>query len=139
VTSLVLLTAVLAAIWWYSSKHQPQRDAAAARVWEEFHRYATAQHLDVLFIHDVYRRAQTGSKAHVSIYNDHSGATRDAWFWRTQVRKGSVVAVRLDEGWGPHTQRDDVLFIGNSPHQPAVCAAIGRSTLRRARNYSPVH
>lgn len=50
--------------WW---KQQPQRDAAAAQTWTQFHQYATGHHLDLLYIDDDYQHGNQGSKAFVSI------------------------------------------------------------------------
>lgn len=61
---------------------------------------------------------------------------RDAFFWRTQVAPGAVVAVKLSEGWGPHTRRDDVLFIG-SQDRAGVHATLDAATVRRAQRHHP--
>lgn len=45
---------------------------------------------------------------------------------------GSVVAVSISEGWGPHTRRDDVLFIG-SRGLPGVHATLNAATVRRVQ------
>jgi hypothetical protein len=132
-TTLILLMALAGTIWWLAAKQQPRRDAAAAQRWDAFHAYATAHHLQMVYIQQVYQRASTGSKAYVSIYNDPTAATRDTWFWWAQVQQGSVVAVHPSEGWGPHTRRDDVLFIGTEQsRRPAIYATVDAKSLRRA-------
>jgi hypothetical protein len=136
VITYISLIALAGAIWWLVDRQRPQLDAAAAQRWEAFYGYSTAHHLQMLYIQRVYQRAQTGSKAYVSVYNDPTSAVRDAWFWWTQVQQGSVVAVQPSEGWGPHTGRDDVLFVGaEQSRQPAIYAAVDAKTLRRARRH----
>ncbi|MDP7703701.1 MULTISPECIES: hypothetical protein [unclassified Mycobacterium] len=105
---------------------QNQRDAAAAQTWAGFYSYATANGLHMLCIEKVYQHAHRGSKAIVFIYGENAGARRDAWFWWTQVQQGSVVAAYLSEGWGPHTNRDHVLYIGDEHNETTgVYAAAG--------------
>ena len=122
---------------WLICRPQPQRDAAAAAAWSQFHRYATANGWSMLYIQNVYQHAHRGSKAMVSIYGDAVGASRDAWFWWENVQRGSVVAVGLSEGWGPHTRRDDVLYIGNGDPAPqsGVHATFGARELVRAQRH----
>lgn len=75
-------------------------------------------------------------KAYMSIYGDSSGIRRDAWFWWEQVHKGSVVAVRPTVGWGPHSGREDVLYIGTEvSHQSGVYGAVDATTLTRANRH----
>jgi hypothetical protein len=133
-TVLVLVGVV---VWLVVKSSQPQRDAAAAQAWGQFHRNATGHGLSMLYIEDVYQHAHRGSKAMVSIYGDGAGVSRDAWFWWEHVRRGSVVAVRLSQGWGPHTRRDDVLYVGNGgpARQSGVHATFGARELVRARRH----
>jgi hypothetical protein len=131
------LAAGASIVAWLILRPQPQRDAAAAQAWAQFHRYATANGWSMLYIQNVYQRAHRGSKAMVSIYGDALGASRDAWFWWELVQRGSVVAVNLGEGWGPHTRRDDVLYIGNGEPAPqsGVHATFGARELVRAQRH----
>lgn len=69
----------------------------------------------------------------MSIHGDR-GSMRDARFWRTQVAPGSVVAVNVSEGWGPHTRRSDVLFIG-AQDRAGVYATLDAATVRRAQRH----
>ncbi|AKS33509.1 hypothetical protein [Mycolicibacterium goodii] len=134
---VVLFLAVAGFLAWLFLRPQPERDAAAAQSWASFHGYATANGLQMLYVEHVYQRAARGSKAHVSIYGDPSGNKRDAWFWWTQVQKGSVVAVRPTVGWGPHTRRDDVLYIGTEvSRQSGVYGGIDARTLTNARRHN---
>lgn len=121
---------------WLLLRPRPEQDAAAAQLWASFHSHATANALQMLYIEDVYQHAARGSKAYVSIYGDSSGIRRDAWFWWAQVRKGSVVAVRPTVGWGPHSGRENVLFIGTeSSHQSGVYGAVDARTITRAHRH----
>lgn len=121
---------------WLIFRPQPARDAAAAQSWAAFHHYTTGNGWTLLYVQNVYQHAQRGSKAMVSIYGDHPGVSRDAWFWWEQVQRGSVVAVNLSQGWGPHTQRDDVLYIGDGPTQTnGVQATFSTTELTRAQRH----
>ncbi|MCH9729754.1 MAG: hypothetical protein K0U84_08790 [Actinomycetia bacterium] len=116
---------------------QPERDAAAAHAWAEFARSATDHDLSMLYIENVYDRAYRGSKAVVSLYGDGPSASNDAWFWWEHVQPGSVVAVRLSKGWGSHTRRDGVLYIGNggTTDQSGIYATFGARELTQAQRH----
>lgn len=133
---VVLFFAAAGFLAWLFLRPRPELDAAAAQSWASFHGYATANGLQMLYIEDVYQHAERGSKAFVSIYGDPSGIKRDAWFWWTQVQKGSVVAVRPTVGWGPHSGREHVLYIGTEANrQSGVYGAVDARTLTRARRH----
>jgi hypothetical protein len=122
---------------WLIFRQQPQRDAAAGKSWAEFHRNATGSGWSMLYIQNVYQHAHRGSKATVSIYGDAVGVSRDAWFWWEHVKRGSVVAVSLSQGWGPHNRRDDVLYIGSGEpvQRSGVHATFGARELVRAQRH----
>ncbi|MCV6990797.1 hypothetical protein H7I87_18765 [Mycobacterium timonense] len=124
---------VVGATGWMIFRPSPRRDAAAAQAWASFHQYATHHGWSLLYVQNVYQHARRGSKAIVSIYGDAAGASRDAWFWGEQVQAGSVVAVSLNQGWGPHTNRDDVLYIGNGT--PGVYATFGARELVKVQRH----
>lgn len=132
---------VVGVVLWLIFRPQPERDAAAARSWAAFHQYATGNGWSLLYVQNVYQHAQRGSKAVVSVYGAAAGVSRDAWFWWEQVQRGSVVAVSLSQGWGPHTRRDDVLYIGNGvpERQSGVYATFGAKDLRRAQRHYQRH
>lgn len=113
---------------------QDRSDAAAVQQWIALHDYAVTHGLRLLYVQRVYKRHPNGCKAQVSIYGDNGSTMRDAWFWRTQVAPGSVVAGTVSEGWGPHTRRSDVLFIG-SQDLPGVYATLDAATVRRAQRH----
>lgn len=119
---------------------QDSSDVGAVQQWVALHDYALAHGLRLLYVQRVYKRQPNGCKAQMSIYGDSGSTLRDAWFWRTQVAPGSVVAVNVSEGWGPHTRRDDVLFIG-SQDRPGVHATLDAATVRRAQrqHHRPNH
>jgi hypothetical protein len=134
-TLALLLLILIPFLVWLTCRDQPQRDAAAAQEWARFYEYAHIYKLDLLYIERDYQHAHQGSKALVSLYTNPA-RTRDAWFWWTQVQKGSVVAVRFSQGWGPHTQRDDVLYIGHeATNQTGIYATLGAKTLARAHRH----
>lgn len=133
---VVLFFAVVGFLAWLFLRPRPELDAAAAQSWASFHGHATANGLQILYIEDVYQHAARGSKAYVSIYGDSSGMKRDAWFWWHQVYRGSVVAVRPTVGWGPHSGRDDVLYIGtDDSRQSGVYGVVDAKTLARAHRH----
>jgi hypothetical protein len=109
-------------------------DAQAAKRWEAFCRLHAD--LDLLRIEKVQQYFKgRGSKAWVT-KADRSGRARDAWFWWANVQEGSVVAVSVTEGWGPHTQRDDVLYIGSEiPKRNGIYATLDAGTVKRAQRY----
>ncbi|MBV0917947.1 hypothetical protein [Mycobacteroides chelonae] len=134
-TTFVFLIAVACMVIWATRREQPQRDAAAAQQWAQFYHHATSCQMQLLCIDNDYQHARQGSKALVYIYGAPA-FKRDAWFWWEQVTKGSIVAVQAAQGWGPHTRRDNVLYIGGGPsHRSGVHAAIDAKTLARARRH----
>lgn len=134
-TTLIVLGAVAGAIVWLVTRDQPQQNAAAAQRWGQFHQYATANQLQLLYIDSDYQHARQGSKAVVYEYGNPA-VKRDAWFWWEQVHRGSVVAVRHSQGWGPHTHRDNVLYIGDGPtRHSGIHGALDAKTLARARRH----
>lgn len=138
-SSLLFLIAVGVVVW-LICRPQPARDAAAAQSWAAFHHYTTGNGWTLLYVQNVYQHAQRGSKAMVSIYGDTTGTSRDAWFWWEQVQHGSVVAVSHSQGWGPHTNRDGVLYIGNqATGQSGVYATFGSKELVRAQRHYRRH
>lgn len=138
---VLFLLAVVATVLWLIFRPQPKRDAAAAQAWAAFHQYATNYGWSLLYIQNVYQHAHRGSKALVSIYGDPTSASRDTWFWWHQVQPGSVVAVHLNQGWGPHTCRDDVLYIGNNAPTPqsGIYATFSTQELTRAQRHFRRH
>jgi len=126
---------------WLAVRPTPQRDAAAAQSWANFHHYCISSGWQLLYVHTLDADWPRGSKAHVSIYADSTSAVRDSWFWWHHVQPGSVVAVSgLGEGWGPHTRKDDVLFIGDEDaHLSGVRATFGAQELVRARRHWNQH
>lgn len=134
--SLLFLIAVGIVVW-LVVRPTPERDAAAARSWAGFHQFTGTNRWTLLYVHSVYKHGNRGSKAHVSVYGDSTRVSRDSWFWWHQVQPGSVVAVSgLSQGWGPHTCRDDVLYIGDElDHSDGVRATFSARELARAQRH----
>lgn len=135
--SLLVLVAIGVVIW-LVVRPTPQRDAAAAHSWANFHHYAVLVNgWQLLYVHTRYEEWGRGSKAHVSLYGDPASAVRDSWFWWHRVQPGSVVAVQgFGQGWGSHTGKDGVLYIGNEhTHQSGVHATFSAQELNRARRH----
>lgn len=134
--SLLFLIAVCVVIW-LVVRPTPARDAAAAQSWANFHHYSVTNGWQLLYIHTLEEDWGRGSKAHVSIYSDATTVVRDSWFWWHHVQPGSVVAVGgLSQGWGSHTCKEDVLYIGNEhTHQTGVQATFEAKELTRAQRH----
>lgn len=106
------------------------RDRRAAQRWEEFCAAAARQNLHLLQVLRVYQVARRGTKAVVQPYGRVE--RRDAWFWWARVSPGSVVAVRESVGYGPHTNRDGVVYIGSKDGGGGVHATVDARTVKRA-------
>ena len=110
-----------------------KRDAEAAQRWEAFASWAAENGLTLLQIERVYQTARRGTKAHV--YKFGTTWRRDGWFWWTRVIPGSVVAVVVSQGWGPHTNKSDVLFVGGEHSGHGIEGTFDRKSLARARRH----
>jgi hypothetical protein len=134
--SLLFVSAVGAVVWMIV-RPTPERDAAAAHTWANFHHCAVSNGWQLLEVHSVYERWPPGSKAYVSRYGDAARVVSDSWFWWHHVQPGSVVAVRgLGMGWGSHTGKDGVLYIGSEyDRQSGVQATFGAKELTRAQRH----
>lgn len=119
---------------WLTST-QRQGDIAAAAAWRRFRDYAAANRLDMLGIDSVYLSGRTGSKAIVYLFGQ-PGYRQDAWFWHAHVQQGSVVAVHSSQGWGPHTRRDDVLFVGSEHRGSGIYAVVDAEAMKRVLRHS---
>lgn|ERR1700722_3154672 len=119
---------------WLTST-QRQGDAAAAAAWQGLCDYAAANRLHMLGIDSVYLNGRTGSKAIVYLFGQ-PGYRRDAWFWHARVQLGSVVAVHLSQGWGPHTGRDDVLYVGSEHRGSGIYAVVDAQAVKRVLRHS---
>lgn len=88
-----------------------RRDAQAHDVLGEMRDYVA--HMpggDIVWVGSVYQEGRRGTKA--VVYLERTGEHRDAWFWWSRVRPGEIAAVEASTGYGPHTPRDDVLYVG---------------------------
>lgn len=134
---MLAFPAGLCLLIWLIVRPTPQRDAAAAHAWANFHTYTATNRWQLLYIHDVYEDWNNGSKAHVSIYDDANSGRRDSWFWWHHVQPRSVVAVnRIGAGWGSHTGKNGVLYIGDEhSHRSGVQATFSAAELARARRH----
>ena len=65
----------------------------------------------------VYGYHRRGTKA---IISHPDGQTQDAWFWWVRIAPGAVYVVRASTGYGPHTNRTGVLYIGEEFGQHGV-------------------
>ena len=115
--------------WW--RRRQAKRDAQAALQLKELRAWADATPNALLLrVRSVYQHARRGTKAFVK--QDHTGQERDAWFWSARVHPGEVVAVKASSGWGPHSNRKDVLYVGGEHAGSGVHTVLPAKTVKAA-------
>jgi len=91
VLSLLVLVAIGVVIW-LGVRPTPQRDAAAAQSWTNFHHYAVIVNgWQLLYVHTRYEDWGRGSKAYVALYGDPASGIRDSWFWWHHVQPGAMI------------------------------------------------
>jgi hypothetical protein len=91
----------------------------------------------LLEVDHVYQQARRGTKAIVR--HDNFGSYRDAWFWWARVQPGQMVLVHATNGWGPHTGRDNVLYVGGERTGAGVLEVVDPRTLAAARRHYRTH
>ena len=113
---------------------QLRKDAAAASALEQM-RYSTGVNRGTLVVHvvRVYQIARRGTKAVVEM--DSNGRTRDAWFWYGRVARGQCHLVSASSGYGPHTNCDNVLYIGHEGGTHGILQTLSPRQARRALCY----
>ncbi|MER6971117.1 hypothetical protein ABT304_08695 [Nocardioides sp. NPDC000445] len=109
------------------------RDARAAAKWVRFARHAAHYGLTIVHVVDVYQLAPNGTKAVITVYGDPQA--RDAWFWWDRVDVGTTLAVAFSSGYGPHSHRDDVIFVGSKMTGSGVYDRLSSRTLDRAQRH----
>lgn len=119
---------------WGATRARRDADTAA---WVDGQRAnAYASRGQAVLILQIYQRVKRGTKAYVQL--DGQPWTRDAFFWHMDITAGSMVLVQTSTGWGPHTNRDDVLWIGSKdlPAGSGIFAVIAAGDLKRwSRHY----
>lgn len=110
-----------------------RRDARAAAKWVRFAEHAAHHGLTIVHIVDVYEVARNGTKAVITVYG--SPRAHDAWFWWDNVAVGTTLAVALSTGYGPHTHRDGVIFVGGQTTGSGVYDRLGPRVLARAQRH----
>ena len=96
-------------------------------------RAAQTAGVEMIFVRQVYQYAQRGTKAVVAF--DTTAEHRDAWFWWSRVNPGQMAAVRISTGWGPHTQRDGVVYVGSELTGSGICEVLSARDVTRARRH----
>ena len=82
----------------------------------------------------IQQDGRRGMKAWISL--DPAGEIRDSFFWHVHdLSVGDVVVIRSSVGFGPHTRRDDVIFIGSERGGPGVLDRIPARTVQRAARH----
>lgn len=119
--------------WW--GARRAWRDAETAAWVDDLRASAYASRGQAVIILQVYQRVKRGTKAYVQL--DGQPWTRDAFFWWVDITAGSMVLVHASTGWGPHTNRDDVLWIGSEdlPAGAGIFAVIASGDLKRWKRH----
>ncbi len=102
--------------------------AAQTRINEAF-AYAHAHQLSPLWVVQVTSRNRRGAKAIVA---DETGWRRDAWFWWYYPDSGDLLLCAAETGWGPHTQREGVVYVGGEQTGSGVVHRIAPADLKLA-------
>jgi hypothetical protein len=89
--------------------------------------------VEVVFVQYVYQYARRGTKAIVRL--DRTGEQRDAWFWWSRVRPGQMAGVQVSTGWGPHSERDGVLYVGGEHTGSGIHQLMSSRDVNRARRH----
>lgn len=110
-----------------------RRDERAAAKWARFADHAARNGLSIVTVGAVYQYARNGTKAVINIQGEPYD--RDAWFWWTTVDSGSALAVSLSTGYGPHTHRDGVVYVGSQYGGTGVYDRLSAKTLVRANRH----
>lgn len=117
----------------YSEHMFGRPNARAAAQWVRFAKRAAHEGLTIVHVVDVYQLARNGTKAVITIYGDHQA--RDAWFWWDRVETGATLAVAFSAGYGPHSDRDGVVFVGGEATGSGVHDRLSSKTLARAQRH----
>lgn len=110
-----------------------RRDARAAAKWIRFAEHAAHHGLTIVHVVDVYLLDRTGTKAVITVIG--TPEERDAWFWWDRVEIGTTLAVAFSSGYGPHTGRGDVIFIGGQATGSGVHDRLSPKILDRAQRH----
>lgn len=110
-----------------------RREQLAAAEWQRFLMYASDHWLSIVTVIAVYQLAESGTKATISIAGEDS--LSDAWFWWDRVEPGSALAVALSTGYGTHTHRSGVVYVGSQEGGSGVYARLDAKTLARTRRH----
>lgn len=98
-------------------RRRVRREQAAVDQYRAAMALASTSNYGVLRVLTVYQRAQRGTKVVVRFAD--APYTHDAWLWWASAHPGDLLVVRWSSGWGEHTHRDGVVYIG-SPNGSGV-------------------
>jgi hypothetical protein len=117
------------------NRRRAERDANAAAQLYELRERARSSGRGAYVVHvlSVYQQARRGTKAFVK--NDATGAVRDAWFWWSRIKPGEILLVEASSGWGPHSGRTDVLYVGGEHRGRGISQGLPSGTAKRARRH----
>lgn len=110
-----------------------RRDERAATEWARFMDHAAHERLTIVTVRDAYQCARHGTKAVITLYGE--AQVHDAWFWWDRVTTGETLAVTMSPDYGPHTDREGVIYIGSQANGSGVYDALSAKTLRRAQRH----
>lgn len=111
-----------------------RRDARGYAILSEMRDYvASLQRGEIVWVESVYQKGRRGTKA--IVYLERTEERRDVWFWWSHVEPGEIAAVEASVGYGPHTLRDDVLYIGGEHTGSGIHHVMSALDVKRARRH----
>lgn len=108
-------------------------DAKAAAEIARFWDFARNNNLEVLRVEHVYQTGRRGTKAMTSLVR--TGERVDTWFWWDRVVPDRLVAVDVGVGWGSHTHRQNVHYVGREFGGTGIASTARGDQWRRAQRH----
>jgi hypothetical protein len=110
-----------------------RRDERAAGDWARFAHHAGQQGLFIVTVVDVYQLARQGTKAVIAAQGETH--CRDAWLWWEWIDPGTTLAVALSTGFGTHTHRDGVVYVGSQQGGSGIYDRVSAKTVAHAQRH----
>ena len=88
-----------------------------------------------VFISSIQLGSRRGTKAWILVDDDPT--PRDSFFWWHRLMPGQLLIAAISSGYGPHTRRTDVIYIGREDYPAAqwIYAVITPGELKRWRRH----
>lgn len=87
----------------------------------------------VLEVVSIFHAARRGTKATVRM--DGTERIFDAWFWWSRLKPGQTLLVSASSGFGPHTGRHGVLYVGTESGDRGIHRSLSPNQSKRARRH----